>query len=696
MSWNFIFLFSLVIGIGWALLKYRGQQPNGSEQETGDTGAPSRAANTDRSAIFQSQINEAIAELREQYRLVGMFPFWRNKARNTFADLLTDQLKTWCQSRGLSEAGVDWRMTQLDFERLLRQIVEARQVPSVDDALDVRHVNELHDKWLRIARERNFNLGSRPMSLFELNLAWALKFGTPVLKYRWEHAEPFTGTSSPPAEAAPVPAKSVPPSVLESVSVVLRRQVPVRWEEPARSWVGGLPRMPESVAWPLGRTTDYPERGLTPLHFVAQIACADLPPELWGGLGPRAGWLLLFLDGQNCGDVMENPEAIRVLHIAELGPERTPPPGVYPVRDEVYTGPNYGFVRTRQDIPTAWRRWPVDLVTIPNRAIEGAPTPRIIPENFASILYDGAPVKEEGRVEPPWTAPFTWRGALYVVDSIARVLAKEHKLRVLDREWEKLSTPGWIADAISRTDAEIAKLLGSWSLNPTPENASAAEKIRPGVLDRIEKLRAARQLLAECADAATLQARIGQTHRDYAAWREAAKPRVAALRERIIAHDLDTPIAAQDWEALRAALDGDRQPYWWPRDDGRGLELVPIDQSLLDYARDGLHAAQVQLAADYYVSGNLRHLVPAELVAFMEPHWRSLYANRPHRMGGLHDGIQSEAREGPTNQVLLFQIASDDAMHWCWGDVGAYYVFIDTDRLAAGDFSKLDSTFENH
>jgi hypothetical protein len=694
MSWNFIFLFSLVIGIGWALLKYRGQQPNGtgSERSTASLGQTSNPG-----AGVQSEINQAIAELRELYRLVRMFPFWRNKARNELGDQLTGQLMMWCQGQRLPLAGVDWGMTNPNFERLLRQIVEARQVPSVDEALDVRHVNELHDRWLRIARERNFNLGSRPMSLFELNLAWALKFGSPVLKYRWEHAKPFTGTSSPPATTAPQPAKSVPPSVVESVSVVLRRQVPVRWEEPPRSWIGGLPRMPESVAWPLGRTTEYPERGLTPLHFVAQIACADLPPDLWGGLGPRAGWLLLFLDGQNCGDVMENPEAVRVLHIAELGPERAPPPGIYPVRDETYTGPNYGFVRTQQDIPTVWRRWPVDLVTIPNHAIEGAPTPRIIPESFASILYDGAPVKkEEGRVEPPWTAPFTWRGALYVIDSIARVLEKEHKLRVLDREWDKLSAPGWIADAINRTDAEITKWLASWSLHPTAENASEAEKIRPQVLERIENFRAARELLGECADAATLQARIEQTHRDYAAWRDTAKPRVAALRERIVAHDLDTPIAAEDWEALRAALDGDRQPYWWPRDDGRGLELVPIDQSLLNCARDGLNAAQVQLAADYYVSRDRRHLVPDQLVAFMEPRWRWLYANRPHRMGGLHDGIQSEAREGPTPQVLLFQIASDDAMHWCWGDVGAYYVFIDTDRLAAGDFSKLDATFENY
>jgi hypothetical protein len=393
---------------------------------------------------------------------------------------------------------------------------------------------------------------------------------------------------------------------------------------------------------------------------------------------------------------MDNGAAVRVLHIAELGPERAPPPGIHPVHDEMYTGPDYGFVRTQQDIPTVWRRWPVDLVTIPNRVIEGAPTPAIIPQSFASILYDGAPVKDEGRAEPPGKAPCSWRGALYVVDSIARVLAKEHEMR-FDLVRGKPSGPGWIADAINRTDAQIERFLASWALHPTAENASEAERIRPEVLARIEKLKAARQLLAENADTATLLARIEQTHRDHAAWRDGAKQRVAALRERIVAHDLDTPIAADDWDALRAALNGDRQPYWWLLDSyGSGLLPEPIDQSLLDLARDGLRAAQVELAADYYVSRELRHLVPVELVAFMEPRWRALYSNRPHRMGGLHDGIQSEPHEGPTRQVLLFQIATDDAMHWVWGDAGAYYIFIDTDRLAVGDFSKLNAFFESH
>src|SRR5262245_36049708 len=142
-------------------------------------------------AVVQDETSEAIAELREVYRLVRMFPFYRYKARNSLADQLTSQLKGWCQSQDLPDEGVDWRMQKANFERLLRQIAEARGVSSVNDALNVRHVNQLHDRWLRVARDKNFDLGIRPASLFELNLAWALKFGGPAVQNRWERVGPY-------------------------------------------------------------------------------------------------------------------------------------------------------------------------------------------------------------------------------------------------------------------------------------------------------------------------------------------------------------------------------------------------------------------------------------------------------------------------------------------------------------------------
>ena len=198
----------------------------------------------------------------------------------------------------------------------------------------------------------------------------------------------------PPSRAAP-PVADAPPIVEETVSVVLRRQVPVRFGEPPRSWLGGLPMMPAHVQWPTATTTDHRDRGRTPLHFVAQVACGDLPQELWGGLGPRTGWLLLFLNGEDW-DVMENPEALQVIHITDLGPEREPPPGILPVHDETYTGPDYGFVRSQADVPSLWRRWPVDLVPVRNHPVTSDRGVTITPARFASILYENAVVAEGG------------------------------------------------------------------------------------------------------------------------------------------------------------------------------------------------------------------------------------------------------------------------------------------------------------
>jgi Domain of unknown function (DUF1963) len=140
----------------------------------------------------------------------------------------------------------------------------------------------------------------------------------------------------------------------QRTSVILRRQVPIRFDEAPRSWLGGLPMMPDDARWP----RDIED---APLHFVAQIACADLPAELWNARGPREGWLLLFVEVLKLEDCGEGG-LVQVLHVDRLGREREPPADVPTVRhvmsDDIdWTGPN---IRPR--VPKMWRRWPVDLV----------------------------------------------------------------------------------------------------------------------------------------------------------------------------------------------------------------------------------------------------------------------------------------------------------------------------------------------
>lgn len=492
----------------------------------------------------------------------------------------------------------------------------------------------------------------------------------------------------------------------ENISVVLRRQIPVRFDEPPRSWLGGRPMMPDDIAWPTAFNSERRERGRCPLHFVAQIACADLPKELWGGLGPRTGWLLLFLSGED-SDVSANKEALQVIHIPELGPEQEPPPNIGPVHDEIFTGPDYKFLRSQDDVPGEWRRWPVDLIAIPNRPIDNEDEHlTIIPEDLASALYEGAAVSPDKRISAPPQPPFSWRGALYVVDSVIRALSSNRRLPgIVDKDRETISTPAWFEESIAALDHSTARWLDSpgWRIanTPVPDDQDAEAKRLERKLDiekRLDRLARTKHLLNETRNVDALWALLVQSREKYLAWRADGLETAKRLRASVLAHDLDTALPAEAWQELRTALEEESLGWWsWGYGEARRGMPVPIRSSLYKLAESGLRAALVQVAADYYTrSPELKSLVPPALIATLEPQWRQLYSNRPHRMGGIHDAIQSEPKPGPTSDLLLFQIATDDSMHWVWGDAGAYYAFIDTDRLASGDFDMLDASFENH
>lgn len=120
-------------------------------------------------------------------------------------------------------------------------------------------------------------------------------------------------------------------------------QIPPRDAILRTSWIGGRPRLPDTIEWPRidGREGD----------FVAQIACSDLPPALWNGLGPRTGWLAFFTNPDS-GDAA-------ALHLASDGPPRNAPRPV---------GPAY-FRPVGLDSPAlaslaipALPEWPVDVV----------------------------------------------------------------------------------------------------------------------------------------------------------------------------------------------------------------------------------------------------------------------------------------------------------------------------------------------
>ncbi|MFA5122490.1 DUF1963 domain-containing protein [Zavarzinia sp.] len=91
--------------------------------------------------------------------------------------------------------------------------------------------------------------------------------------------------------------------------VLLAPAVPLPASSPA-GWFGGAPDLPEDVPWP--------DHDGEPLRFACQIDLAALPADLWGGLGPRHGWLAVFF----------HPDDVicRVLHVDGAVQTREGPP----------------------------------------------------------------------------------------------------------------------------------------------------------------------------------------------------------------------------------------------------------------------------------------------------------------------------------------------------------------------------------
>lgn len=503
-------------------------------------------------------------------------------------------------------------------------------------------------------------------------------------------------TESPSALTGPV----VPKLIYEDVSVVLRRQIPPRDEGP-RSWLGGLPMLPDGVEWPRGVNPEKAEAGAVPLHFAAQIACADLPADLWGGLGPRQGWLLLFVNPNLSTN--EDPGTWRILHTSELGAEREPPADIGPTHDGVYTGGSEWLIR-----PDRWRRWPVDLVAVPNelRVEEGRSL--AAPDDFESLLY---PEAEGFRDRRSLAAiePYTWRCLLPGLQAAAASLAEPWRPDGRDAYRATFAEPENFACLLPTIDARIARIRGNFAASiradcpPEEETADilASRERLANVLAQVSAERdALAQLLADHPDPQAVLTRIDADEAALQDWREEALGLVQSWCDAIGDHELDTPIDPAEVTGIRRLMEQQSIARWVldsRYDDGlAAVGLRRVTLSLADFARESFPRATQEFTGDYYLDPARRHLVPPGVAEAMEPWWRSLAGNRPHRIGGYHDGLQSDATPGPQSRLLLLQLATDDAMQWCWGDAGAYYAFIAPADLAAGDFDKADLWLECH
>lgn len=246
------------------------------------------------------------------------------------------------------------------------------------------------------------------------------------------------------------------------------------------SWIGGEPRLPVGVAWPVDDGT--------PMMFLCQIACRDLAEGVWGRNTPETGSLAFFIGAA------EAP-AVAVMHVEEDAAVRSRPEGL--ATENGWCAGKFRGAR----VPAAFAdyeapRWPVQLITE-----EGRKTTSLA----VSIKYardDNPRWRTEAAASPedPALEPFDWTSAKMML--------------AVGRNWieaaaERLDTPNDLAEAellarhqdaiaeITRIEDDIARLsetdpFGAASWYPAfgelcqiadPTDEDTPENPAPGVVE---------------------------------------------------------------------------------------------------------------------------------------------------------------------------------------------------------------------
>lgn len=128
-----------------------------------------------------------------------------------------------------------------------------------------------------------------------------------------------------------------------------------------RSRLGGLPQLPPDLEWPMGTS----EGDVVPMHFMAQIDCAEIPlidPDM-----PTTGMLFYFVvnDETQIWDVKNPRDRACVLYAPEVARDqavRHPPDGLRPIHDVAAPDSPYyqpHWLLPGEDGPNVHIQWPI-------------------------------------------------------------------------------------------------------------------------------------------------------------------------------------------------------------------------------------------------------------------------------------------------------------------------------------------------
>jgi hypothetical protein len=430
----------------------------------------------------------------------------------------------------------------------------------------------------------------------------------------------------------------------EAVSVRLVPQVPIRNESP-HGWLGGGARLPAGLRWP--------EIGGAPLQLLAQVDCAALPAGLWDGLGPRHGWLAVFIEPVEL--------TVQVMHFADVGLlTRGPalPPDNNIVGYDLRARP--GQVGLIQAIP----QWPVDVVAV----FDGKDDPRR--EGWHKSSH--ARYEQRHDITVPPLMPFDWATARAMMEMAVAGVA---------RAIPAAAAPHLEPEALAKVETAIAEVLAG---------GAAPDKI----LDQrvhLDELRA--------------MARV----RDHALQNgPAILQRLQALKVTVESMAAEATFSA----AAIAPVLADMHAMTWPHKsvpplyrDGRkltsqerfdeGVKLVSLPLTTHDPVSHlwvhGFESYRRDRAKHAYARDP--ESLPAAMRADCEELWTDMAAHDMGSMGHVpwHYVDEFDHR----HDVTLLELPSSSLMNWTFGDANSLVITMTKADLAAGAFDRTKKQVSN-
>jgi uncharacterized protein YwqG len=470
-----------------------------------------------------------------------------------------------------------------------------------------------------------------------------------------------------------------------------------------RSKLGGLPNLPPEIEWPYGRSHQHSSPTRTPLQFLAQIDCCELPH--CDHLLPSSGMLFFFANTFDDGSLAHDPDDFRRVVFAPRveaeTPVRQPPadmPEVTPHKGIGGIYPSgYSFAQRPDDPLTRkiYFEWPVEFAVIDSYpdtdAVRRTPawagleadwnaraqTDEAFRTEFGAALgmldiYQEARSERMFRAfyaalkmpEPPRSVDYrppakVWRqisdelGSFPPTTAFASEIAAaidyfmENETAEAERSREMATRLPSPPASIGMLQRLLRRLVGGASSPPSAPNL-------PALPDWIDDIRIVRQ--------------------EAAAWFD-------RMRSLPADHELD----AQTRERFLAWLD-DLEERNWARIPGHPPRIFngvryPFGRALFQLAR--LSASQ-DVVRTHFPDALFRH---GMLHLGGGAHYQH------HQMLGWF-GSSQEPRRVSDHVVHLLQLSYDDGPDFRFGDGGELQFFITERDLRARNFSRVDARMQ--